>query len=256
MKTTSLFLLCIALTLTFGLGCKSSKPAKPGKGDRTIPADIEAAYRQDAARLAVREMLTSNSTGEEGAAIPPARIEYFFTLLKKIHWMGVDSSNIPNLSGIHTLPTPHLRRVLVFLHPDAPMRENWSQGITTTSDLYLNQLMSRYGLKIKDYNAGAGDPMLILEADRDINTAALAEMLSHHNGIKLAEAEGIMGDGNNIEWGGEGKNQMALRLSIGAGDCPSGCIQRKLWIFYVSQEGNLTYMGTRGEIPAELEPKE
>jgi hypothetical protein len=250
-------ILPLFLLLAFA-ACKSNKAGqdgKPPKGERELPADIAAAYKADAALLAVRELMTSNSTGENEANIPPARIEYFYNLLSKIYWLCADIDSIPNLSSIHTLPNPSLRRVQVILQPDASMLENWSQGISTTSDLYLNQLLSRYGCRVKDYRAGSSGPSCIIEANRDIHTPALAAALAQNNGIKLAEAEGMAGDGNNIEFGGEGKNQMALRYSIGHGDCPSGCIQRKFWIFYVSQEGVVTFMGTRGNIPAEVEPK-
>lgn len=238
--------------------CKPSQNTQNGggkPGDRVLPAAVAAAYKEDAARLAVRETLSSTSTGEEGAGIPPARVAYFYDLLTKIYWMGIDSASIPDLSGIHTFPTPHLRRILVGLTPDSQFEEPWGQGISLTSDLYVNQLFSRYGLKVGNFRRDPSGATLVLEANKDINTLALAEAFAPIPGIRYAEAETMMGDGNNIEFGGESKNQYALRLSIGAGDCPSGCIQRKLWIFYIDAAGKVTYMGTRGSIPAELEPK-
>ena len=59
----------------------------------------------------------------------------------------------------------------------------------------------------------------------------------------------MAGDGNDIIWGSEGKNHMALKFKVGQGDCPSGCINNKYWIFYVQEDGSINYMGTRGELP-------
>jgi hypothetical protein len=256
MKTSRILLLLLSLALVVA-ACKSSKNGQgDGKsGSRALPAALAEAYRTDAARLVLREAITSNSTGEEGAKLSPARITYFYDLLTKIYWMGIDSASIPDLSGIHCFPNPHLRRILVGLTPDSQFEEPWSQGRTLSSDLYVNQLCSEYGLKIQNFRRDPSGSTLVLEANRDINTIFLADAFAAVNGIRYAEAETMMGDGNNIEFGGEGKNQVALRYSIGVGDCPSGCIQRKLWIFNIDAAGNVVYAGTRGTIPAELEPK-
>lgn len=260
MKAQHILLLLALIASVAVSGCKSSQNSQGGKGGgkprtRELPAALAAAYKEDAARLAVREALTSTTTEEDQAEIPPARVAYFYELLTKIYWMGIDSANIPDLSGIHCFPRTHLRRILVTLTPDSRFEEPWGQGIALTSDLYINQLFSRYGLKVNNFRRDPSGATLMLDADRDINTPALAHALAQVPGIRAAEEEHMMGDGNNIEFGGEGKNQVALRLSIGTGDCMAGCIQRKFWIFYVDAAGKVTYMGTRGNIPAELEPK-
>jgi hypothetical protein len=245
---------CCMLLMLAGCGA-SGKSGSKNKGARVMPEGLAAAYRTDATRLAARELSTSRTSTMTEGDLPQDRIEYFYSLLTKIYWMTVDSANIPDLSSIHTFPTPDLRRVRVFLRPNSDLIANWSQGITTSSDLYLNQLLSRYGVTLEDYRTTAAGPSVVLVANRDVSTGGLAESLRHNLNFKSAEAVRGDGDGNNIEWGGEGKNQLALRLSIGHGDCPSGCIHRKYWIFYISETGDVTFMGTRGEIPAELEPQ-
>jgi hypothetical protein len=258
MKVQHIFFLLALVASVAISACKSSKNGQGGGGKpstRELPAALAAAYKEDAARLAVREATTSTTSGEEGATIPPDRIAYFYDLLTKIYWMGIDSANIPDLSGVHCFPYVHLRRILVTLTPDSQFEEPWGQGISLTSDLYVNQLFSRYGLKVNNFRRDPAGATLMLDANRDIITPALASAFSQIPGIRSAEEERMMGDGNNIEFGGEGKNQVAMRLSIGAGDCMAGCIQKKYWIFYVDAAGKVTYMGTRGSIPAELEPK-
>ena len=155
------------------------------------------------------------------------------------------------ISEIHTFPSPNLQHVMVVLEKNSDLKENWSKGITATSNLYLNQMIARYKLTIKNYRESTLGPTLILESPMLINTTELAFLLKNVEGIKHAESESMIGDGNNIEFGSDSKNAMAIKYSIGEGDCPSGCIYRKYWVFYVSPTDGINYMGTRGKLKDE-----
>lgn len=248
-----LSLLLPVLLLLLLPGCKSKPVATPPSANE-LPGELSAQYREDAARLALRELNTSRQSGERDAFLPEDRIQYFFELLSQAYWMSQRSDSIPaSLQEIHTLKSPDLKRIFVVLKEEAEFKDNWASGRTTTGNLYLNQLLSKYKLKIRDYKAGAFGPTLTLESPVPVNTEELALALSQIEGIREATAEGMVGDGNDINWGAESKNRMALKFSIGAGDCPSGCIYRKYWVFYVSQTGEMDYMGTRGNIPKHLD---
>jgi hypothetical protein len=249
----SLMFIAILLSLAACKGTKGNQQ-KPS-ADKELPEALAEAYREDAARLAVRELRTTNQTGERGAEIPQDRIDYYYGLLSKVYWLTVKSDTIPDLSGIHTLKTPSLRQVLVILEKDSPFKENWSKGITLTSNLYLNQLIAKHKLVIKNYRETGIGPTLDFESPYFLNMPELAFLIKNFETIRSAEAEGMAGDGNDITFGSDSKNALALKYSIGAGDCPSGCIQRKTWIFYILPDGSISYMGTRGTIPKEMEPK-
>lgn len=250
-----LILLLSLLVLGFAACKPAQEKQKKPTATKELPANLAEAYREDAARLAVRELLSTTQTGERGAEIPQERMDYFYGLLTKVYWMAVEDDSIPDLSSIHTFKTPNLRQILVILEKDSPFKENWSQGITMTSNLYLNQLISKHKLRINNYRESALGPTLVLESLDYLNTPELAFLIKNFETIRHAEAEGVAGDGNDITWGSDSKNAMALKFSIGAGDCPSGCIQRKFWVFYVLPDGSITYMGTRGNIPKEMDLK-
>lgn len=248
MKTKILFLIIFAL---FGLSaCKSSKDGQQKKNAKVLPAELAKAFKEDAARLAVRELITGTQTGELGADIPQARIDYFYDLLSRIYWMGQENDNVPDVSAIRTFPRPNLQHVMVILDKNSDFKENWSKGVTTTSNLYLNQMISKYRLSIKNYRESAMGPTLILESPMYINTTELGFLLKNIESIRHAEADGMIGDGDNVEWGSDSKNAMALKFSMGEGDCPSGCIHRKQWVFYVMPTGEINYMGARGKLPS------
>ena len=161
--------------------------------------------------------------------------------------------NVPDVSHIHTFARPHLHEVMVILRPDAPFQDEWKGGRATTSDLYVNQIMGKYRLKVKDFREKPSGAQAMIYAEQAVNTPALAFVLGNVEGGKLAEPNSMFGDGNDIRWVSGGKQGMAMEFSIGAGDCPSGCIHRKYWTYHVDSEGKITYQGTRGEIPDEMD---
>ena len=255
MKVTHFLALMFAAALLLCLpACKSGGKSQKSNVARELPAELVAAYREDAARLAVRELNSTAQTGELDATIPQDRIDYFFGLFTKIYWMCRDVDSIPDLSGIHTLKNPNLRQIMVVLEKDSPFKENWSKGITLTNNLYLNQLITKNKITIKNYRETTLGPSLTMETAGFVNTKELAFLVKNFESIRHAEAEGKVGDGNDITFGSDSKNGLALKYSIGEGDCPSGCINRKTWVFYILPDGSITYMGTRGKIPATSEP--
>lgn len=248
-----MWLVAMTVLLTGFVACKS-KGGQKNNTARELPAEIAAAYKEDAAMIAVREFMSTTQTGEQNAEIPQDRIDYFYGLLTKIYWMCKDVDSIPDLSGIHTLKNPNLRQIMVVLEKDSPFKENWSKGVTLTNNLYLNQLISKYKITIKNYRETTLGPTLTMESAGFVNTKELAFLVKNFESIRHAEAEGIVGDGNDISYGSDSKNAMAIKYSIGEGDCPSGCTKRKFWIFYILPDGSISYMGTRGKISESLEP--
>lgn len=252
MKTHQLITLCLLVSgLVFMAGCKGKKGNNNKKAE-DLPAELAKAYQEDANRLALRELITSTRrTSELGTAIPEERVKYYFDALKKIYFMSKSDENIPDISHIHTWPDPDMQEVKVLLEKDSPFKEPFSQKRTTTTDMYLNQILSENKLSITNYEESIIGPMVYFKSPKFLNTKELAYMLTQIKGIQVGEAMIPSGDGNNITTGAEGKNALAIRYSVGEGDCPSGCIHRKYWVFYLNPDNTISYMGTRGELPGE-----
>ena len=256
MKKNSVRLLSMVLLLSFAFACKSGGgPQKPEQKELEIPSELKAAFNEDAHRLALREF-NSKTQLENSAELPKDRVKYYMDLLVRCWQKWNSDPEIPNLDHIHTLPRPNMQTLQLVLTKDSPYKDNWSQRRTMTGNLYLNQLLSQYQMSIKEYRESSIGPMVRMTSKRFINTPELAMLLGKIEGIKIAETAGFAGDGNDITYGPDGKNAVSIRFSIGAGDCPSGCIHRKYYVFYVNQDQSLQYMGTRGEIPEDVKRQE
>jgi hypothetical protein len=246
----------VALMLIFS-ACKGQKHAhqKPAKGKKNVPevpAELASKFREDANRLALRELQAQKTvTGEMEARIPADRIEYYYDKLTRAWAIWTLSDSIEDLNHIHTFPNPDMRTVRLVISPESPYLKNWSQKNEVTDNLYINQLISKYGLQITDYKNATLGPTFMMQSAGFINTPELCFIFSNLEGIKFADPEGMTGDGNDIEVTATAKTGRILRFSVGAGDCPSGCMYRKYWNFLLQDDGSVMYIGTEGSLTGE-----
>lgn len=246
------FLLLTILTVLAFPSCKSGdKKEGPKKGstEQNVPEALVPLFREDAAKLTAREVQTSTTSRQLEADLPKDRIDYYYGVLEKAYLIYSKRNNIPDLSDIRARG-PNVGGVSVILEKNSPFKGPWSKGDSLTGNLHLNQLIARYKLSVENYGESFIGPSLTLQSAGFINGKALAEMLTKIDGIKVAEEFMLIGDGDDIHWGPDGKNKMSLKFSRGEGDCPSGCIHRKYWIFQVGQEGEIVFMGTQGNLPS------
>jgi hypothetical protein len=61
----------------------------------------------------------------------------------------------------------------------------------------------------------------------------LAELFRPITGVRYADPNGVIGDGNDIV----ARANRTYTLSRGYGDCPAGCIQHQYWDFTVTNQG-------------------
>lgn len=249
----NLLYLLAACLLTFTFGCKgaakTTENEKPDDSD--IPAMVLKKYKEDAARLALRDLNARRAGIVTAADLPKQRIEYYYDKLKKIYRLILATEEIPDITHIHTHTSPHLTEVLVVLEKDCPWKDRWKDGIISTEDINLNQLTGRYNMKIEAYREGALGPTMKLVANKFINTKEMARLLVHVEGISIAEPEGVIGDGNNIQTALSTNERNKMLFSIGWGDCPSGCIHRAYWSFEIQSNGAVIYVGQSGDTPPE-----
>jgi hypothetical protein len=259
MKTRSLSHLSSLILLVLLLAssaCKSQKTTqkpdkKSPKGQPELPAELVAAYKEDAHRIALRELQSQKTvTGEMEARIPQERVDYFYDKLVKSYAIWMKSDSIEDLTHIHTFGNPDMRTIRLVVAPESPYLKTWSQYNEVTENLYINQLVSKYGLEITEYKTTTLGPTVYMRSAGFINTPELCYILANFEGIKFVEPEGKAGDGDDIEVTSTAKTGRILRFSIGAGDCPSGCIHRKYWNFLLEDSGNVRYIGIEGEIPS------
>jgi hypothetical protein len=131
----------------------------------------------------------------------------------------------PELADIRALPSWMPGELLVGLTPGA-----YSQFKAGTFDGF-NSLYADLGTpqtRTHDFSQ-----WVHLQFGRVYHGNRLAELFRPVNGVRYAEPNGTIGDGNDIV----ARANRTYTLSRGSGDCPAGCIYRESWDFAVTDDG-------------------
>lgn len=214
--------------------------------DSALPATLREAYREDAARLALREILQEDGPEADRVEISPERSDYFYSALVRVfNFRHHARDDVVDRYGIHTFPSPSVNTLSLRVG-GAAWADAWRRGERLTGNPGVDRLVQDYGLRVYDYYSSPtlGD-LFTLTSDLNLNARALGKRFEGIEGVQSAYSDGACCDGNDIEAARTGIG-VVLEFSAGYGDCPSGCIYRHFWSFLVWNDGRVEFAGERG----------
>ncbi|HEY3395122.1 MAG TPA: hypothetical protein VGK58_20650 [Lacipirellulaceae bacterium] len=131
----------------------------------------------------------------------------------------------PDLSDIRALPFWMPGELLVGLTP--PAYSEFKEGTFHGFDPLYAELGTP---ESRTHDTGQ---WVHLQFGQVYHGLRLAELFRPVEGVRHAEPNGIVGDGNDIV----ARANRTYTLSRGFGDCPAGCIYRESWDFTVTDDG-------------------
>jgi hypothetical protein len=141
-------------------------------------------------------------------------------------------SEYPQLADIHVLPSWVPGELLVGLTTSA-----YSQFKSGTFNGF-DSLYAELGTPAS--RAHDTGQWVHLQFGQVYHGSRLAELFQAASGVRYADPNGILGDGDDIV----ARANRTYTLSRGFGDCPAGCIDRESWDFTVTNDR--VYPGTSG----------
>lgn len=219
--------------------------------DSEVPAELRAAYREDAARLALRHLTASGDPARSEVLLPAALVGSLYSAL--IHVFNARDlparDSVVALYTIHTFPNPEVLRIRLGLDSTAAWVRALRENGVPTGNARFDDLADAYDLTLQRYyDLHTIYDIALLRAAAPLNTIALAPMFSDIEGVLAASPEGWFGDGNDIRATAT-SDGWRLDYSRGFGDCPAGCTGRHTWSFRVTADGVVTYEGATGPPP-------
>jgi hypothetical protein len=215
--------------------------------DTMVPVQKKEIYRADAARLALREVRESKPLQDASPEIPADKAENYYRALVHIYnsasaWGDTVTKIIP----IHTFPDIELKQMIVSFEDGLKWTQPWRDGDRFTGNPAVDSLLTRFDLHLRNYYDWPWAHAVVLEASRFLNLRAVSKKFSSIEGVRYAEPNGWMGDGNNIQAEWPDPLLLQLTYSIGYGDCPAGCINRRFWDFEVYINGTVNFLRAYG----------
>ena len=216
--------------------------------DSLVPEPLRAAYHDDAARLALREL---EGDGYDGISIPPDAVQPYYNALVLVYNATAlpARDTVVDVYGIHSFPYPATRNLYMIVAGDQPWAQRLAQDSVPTGNAVVDQLLSDYDLSFsRAYNMSTGELLIVLRSANALNMDALAPKFLAAPGVRGAGPDHGCCDGNDID-GSIEEAHVLLDYSVGYGDCPSGCIGRRFYHFAAHADGTVEYLGASGSPP-------
>jgi hypothetical protein len=213
--------------------------------DSQVPAELRAAYREDATRLALRDLIKGGFTE---ITIPNEPVQPYYDALVLVYNATIlpARDTVVDVYGIHTFPSPTTRSLLLELFATESWVQRLARREVPTGEPTVDSLLARYSLSVGTvYTMSTGNVLVTLASPEPLNIGALAPRFAGIAGVRFSEPNGSVGDGNNIA-GSVGESRVLLEYSFGFGDCPAGCISRRFSHFAANADGTVEYLGASG----------
>ncbi len=216
--------------------------------DCDIVSKIQNDYLNDSKILALREIYSdSTSSNADSVEIPLSLTNKYLGALSQIYSLDnqvIDS--IFSIYDIHAFPNVPYKEIAMIGDTNYTWIKNYMLDSLVSGNPQFDSIVTKYDFKLQSYISLSLGLSMRITTSRYLNLEPLVDSLNAIEGLELVDAmESWAGDGNNIEFSTD-NDTLFFDFSIGWGDCPAGCINRKYWSFSVF-ECTATYLGTSGD---------
>jgi len=212
--------------------------------DSAIPPDLQKAYRDDAARLAVRLLTQFGGDSSNTVKIPHRLMRPIYNGLV-LFYLTKNVYGYDQVFRIHTFPRPEIHRVILKLDSTYSWVQNLRKEHIPTGNAVFDLLIKRYQLQIEKYYVQSIGHFATLFSEEPININVLSEALGKIYGVIYAEPIGWIGDGPDIEVNSNGE-YWSYKYILKWGDCPSGCINQHYWLYHIYPDGKVVFVEEGG----------
>ena len=214
----------------------------------TPSAALMAAYRNDARDLAMGRMYAVGSPDTSLVWIPAVQSDSVLRGLAAIANTGsaLQADSVFDAYCIHAYPNGYIQNSLeVAVDTTYAWARQWQAGNNITGNAALDQFNARYGFVLSGWE-GAMD-IAVITTDSALNSTAFSDSLKLFAGV-LAVYPNNPHIGNNgwIDY----RHGMTdtFTFTYGWGDCMSGCISQKAWVYTVDGACNVQLLSVTATV--------
>lgn len=232
MRINSVFIFLVLILIS----CEKEPPTIVNYNEIVLDSLIINKFYNDAKQLYFDE-LYDNSTHQNNdtSLIYEDQINDILKIFQAVY-----DSDLPQRDTIFEKYDIHARYCYDFnsislkVAPDSAEIKNLVSGEIPTGQQHLDSLINTYGFdSVKSAASYPETPWLKLFCSKEYNMIPIKKSFSKIPSVITAKiVKGCGGDGNNIILD-RGNNEATITFSIGRGDCWSGCIYHKYWVFQI-----------------------
>lgn len=193
-----------------------------------------------AEKLAVRYI---NQQYPEETVIDTATVNYFYNGLVHLYNSDLEEAIIVTeeyslMAGNPASP----REILIWVDSSKTwLDDSWRAEKTETGLPEIDKLINEFNLSLKqfrEYLHTSDEVVAHLKADHPFNVYAVSKLFHNLPEISKASPDAVLTGGRDIE-ARLNENNLLLDVTVGSGDCPSGCINKINYQFQISSNGDV-----------------
>lgn len=233
-------ILVVSCTSVTGVDTQKWQELNP---DESLLTDQQKKISQhNATLLAFREMYKEDKNFID---ISQPLIEGYYKALTTI-LTSEAGQQVEVIQELRAFDYRNLNSIIVEPRPEATFLENWEDSVIVTNIMEIDNLLADRGFKIESINDFSFSEQLyfVVESEKVFNTLRISELLQNTGHFSLVEINGWCCDGGDIEVE-ETEDGHKFTFINAYGDCPSGCINHDKYIFMLSNNGTVQYLGTQ-----------
>ena len=216
--------------------------------DSLISDSLKALFKEDAARLTLRDIYLDQTKKDSLIILPKNIVESYYRGF--IHIYNAESldardSVLVNYK-IHALHYPRTHFIEVTFDSTKPWAKEWKNGQRITGDQQIDFLMTTYNIQLKKYYSFPWYHAAKLFSEEPLNIFALSKRFEPIDGIIYAHPMALAGEGSDI-MGIIESDYISYLFSYGWGDCLEGCLHRHYWSFQVRFDGTVLFVNSYGD---------
>ena len=212
-----------------------------------VPAKLMRKFKRDAARIALRLDSSVEDLRFHNISISPDKMNQIFEILKSVYLSGETGKAISRCN-VHTFPNPSIDQIKIIYDNTVEWAELLNEGISETTNEAFNDLLDEYDLVIENHEKWTDEQdILVIRSSQPLNMAALANEFYNIEGIEEIDLGIPDIQGNDIVFS-RSQDGWEIKYILNIGGSLLDIEKKKhLWIFEVSDEGDVRFLNEEGE---------
>lgn len=216
----------------------------------SAPPNVISSYYRDAHKLTMRKFLEENSTYLDSIHIPSSHSDTVLNALIAVYnATGLAARDtVVSIYSIHTLEYPTTKLFSIQADTSLAWMDSLNNGILPTGNSYIDSLISAHYLNLTGYYEFGNIfnyHSASFESDSSYNLFALGDAFLQEPMVYNSGPNALVLDGGDIT-DTIYSDHVELTYSIGWGDCMSGCICKRYWVFRVFFDCSVEYVESYG----------
>ena len=212
-------------------------------------------FFEDAYFLTINQIFNDSCVAfceyKDSVLLPPELYDDILRRIGKIYELenSLEKDSIIDILGIHQFKLFKSKEIFMSVASNE-WSDNLVNGVIPTGNTFFDALYQKYKFSFEGYREALSRHNFNLKIGsiENLNLIFLAKKLDELDGVVISSPNWSGGDGDNIDMLIDENNNFIFKFGRRWGDCLSGCISERVWEFKVTEDCEVEFLESYGDI--------